>query len=48
MELKNCVNWGATTTTNAVVPDRLFKRHLRWARENAKDGHVKDNLKSRL
>ena len=26
---------GATAAANAGVPDRLFKRHRRWRRENA-------------
>ena len=30
------------------VPDRLFKRHGRWASESAKDGYVQDSLSSRL
>ncbi|PFX32700.1 Integrase/recombinase xerD-like [Stylophora pistillata] len=29
---------GATSAANAGIPDRLFKRHGRWASENAKDG----------
>ena len=32
----------------AGVPDRLFKRHGRWASESAKDGYVQDSLSSRL
>ena len=39
---------GATATANAGVPDRLFKRHGRWASESAKDGYVQDSLSSRL
>ena len=39
---------GATSAANAGIPDRLFKRHGRWASENAKDGYVKDNFNSRL
>ena len=31
-----------------LIPDRLFKRHDRWASESAKDGYVKDSLSSRL
>ena len=37
---------GATAAANAGVPDRLFKRHGRWCSENAKDGYVKDSLKT--
>ena len=39
---------GATATANAGAPDRLFKRHSRWASESAKDGYVQDSLSSRL
>ena len=27
----------------AGAPDRLFKRHGRWASESAKDGYVQDS-----
>ena len=33
---------------NTKVPDRMFKRHGHWKSENAKDGYVKDDVKSRL
>ena len=39
---------GATAAANAGVPDRLFKRHGRWASVSAKDGYVQDSLSSRL
>ena len=39
---------GATFATNAGIADRLFKRHGRWASENAKDGYVKDDFNCRL
>ena len=39
---------GATAAANAGVPDRLFKRHGRWASESAKDGYVQDSLSSPL
>lgn len=39
---------GATAAANKGIPDRLFKRHGRWASENAKDGYVKDSLEERL
>ena len=39
---------GATAAANAGVPDRLFKRHGRWAIESAKDGYVQDSLSSSL
>ena len=39
---------GATAAANAKVPDRLFKRHRRWRSESAKDGYVKDHIRSRL
>ena len=38
----------ATSPACAGIPDRLFKRHGRWASENAKDGYVKDDFNSRL
>ena len=39
---------GATAAANTGAPDRLFKRHGRWASESAKDGYVQDSLSSRL
>ena len=39
---------GDTAAANAKVPDRMFKRHGRWKSETAKDGYVKDDVKSRL
>jgi len=39
---------GATSVANAGIPDRLFKRHGRWASEKVKDGYVKDDFNSRL
>ena len=39
---------GATAAANAGVPDRLFKRHGRWASESAKDGYIQDSISSRL
>ena len=39
---------GAAAAANAGVPDRLFKRHGRWASESARDGYVQDSLSSRL
>ena len=39
---------GATAAANAGVPDRLFKRHGRWASESAKDRYMQDSLSSRL
>ena len=38
----------ATAAADAGVPDRLFKRHGRWASESAKDRYVQDSLSSRL
>ena len=37
-----------TADANAKVPDKMFNRHGRWKLENAKDGYVKDEVKSRL
>ena len=39
---------GATSAANNGVTDRLFKRHGRWKSDKAKDGDVKDNLRSLL
>ena len=39
---------GATAAANAGVNARLFKKHGRWRSENAKDGYVKEDLKSLL
>ena len=39
---------GATAAANVDVPDRLFKRHGRWASKSAEDGYVQDSLSSRL
>ena len=39
---------GATSAANNSVLYRLFKRHGRWRSENAKDGYVKDDLRSLL
>ena len=39
---------GASAAANNGVPDRLFKCHGRWRRENAKDGYVQDDLNKRL
>ena len=39
---------GATAAANAGIPDRLFKRHGRWASESAKDGYLQDSLSSGL
>ena len=35
---------GATSAANAGIPDRLLKRHRRWASENAKDGDFNSRL----
>ena len=39
---------GSTAAANAGVPDRLFKRHGRWASGSAKHGYVQVSLSSRL
>ena len=39
---------GATEAANRAVPDRLFKRHGRWASDSSKDLYVKDNIKNLL
>ena len=35
---------GVTSAANAGVAGRFFKRHGRWASENAKDGYVKNDF----
>ena len=47
-ELHSLRAGGATAAANAKVPDRMFKRHSRWKSENAKDGYVKNDVRSRL
>lgn len=39
---------GASEAANRGIPDRLFKRHGRWASESAKDGYIKDSINERL
>ena len=39
---------GATAAATSGVSDRLFKKHGRWKSDNAKDGYVQENLKSKL
>jgi hypothetical protein len=39
---------GATDAAAAGVPDRLFKKHGRWATESAKDRYVRECLDERL
>jgi integrase len=39
---------GCSSAANSGISDRLFQRHGRWASVAAKDGYVKDSLKSRL
>lgn len=39
---------GATDAAAAGVPDRLFKKHGRWATESAKDRYVREQLEERL
>jgi hypothetical protein len=39
---------GASAAANHGIPDRLFKRHGRWASEKAKDGYIDDNLEAKL
>lgn len=39
---------GATSAANAGVSDRLFKKHGRWKTDKAKDGYVREDLKSQL
>ena len=39
---------GATQAAEAGIPDRCFKKHGRWASENAKDRYVEESLQTRL
>ena len=39
---------GATEAAKRGVPDRLFEKHGRWKSDNAKDGYVSEDLKTRL
>ena len=39
---------GASAAAAAGVPDRLFKKHGRWASDNAKDGYVKETISNQL
>lgn len=39
---------GATDAAAAGVPDRLFKKHGRWATESAKDRYVREHLDDKL
>ena len=39
---------GATAAANLGVEDRLFKKHGRWRSDRAKDGYIKDSIKSLL
>ena len=39
---------GASTGANRGVSDRLLKAHGRWASDKAKDGYIKDTLKSQM
>lgn len=39
---------GATAAANALVKDRLFKRHGRWRSETAKDGYIENSVAERL
>jgi hypothetical protein len=39
---------GATNAANAGVSNRLLKKHGRWKTDKAKDGYVREDLKSLL
>jgi len=39
---------GATSAANAGISDRIFKKHGRWKSDRAKDGYVKEDLKTQL
>jgi hypothetical protein len=37
---------GASTAANKGLSERLLKAHGRWSSDKAKDGYIKDNLRS--
>lgn len=39
---------GASEAARVGIPDRLFKKHGRWASDSAKDGYVKESLTNQL
>ena len=39
---------GSSAAANSGVSDRVFQRHGRWASVSAKDGYIKDDLKTKL
>ena len=39
---------GDTAAAGSGDPDMLFKHHVRWRSETAKDGYVKDSVEGRL
>ena len=39
---------GATNAANAIVSDRLLKQHGGWKTDKAKDGYVREDMKSLL
>jgi hypothetical protein len=39
---------GGSTTANKGVSERLLKAHGRWSSDRAKDGYIKDNLRSQM
>ena len=47
-ELHSSRAGGASAAANGNITGRLFKRHVRWKSDKAKDGYVKDNVESLL
>ena len=39
---------GASSAANKGVPERLLKAHGRWVSDRAKDGYIKDDLKTQM
>ena len=39
---------GGSLAANKGIPDRLFKRYVRWKCDRANDGYVEDDLKMLL
>ena len=39
---------GASTAANKGLSERLLKAHGLWSSDKAKDGYIKDNLRSQM
>ena len=47
-DLHSLRSGGASTAANKGVSERLLKAHGRWSSDRAKDGYIKDNLRSQM